>query len=404
LSYFAVINKIDSVKVILAFILTAFIVFNTKTNLAQVSDPFIQSIVGQVSYDTLQSKLLTLESFGRKQADDPALELTAEWLMNTYSAYGYTDIQTDPFTLFNYETRNIIITKQGTEFPDTYLIIDGHYDTKTGPGVNDNGSGVAIILEIARLLHDIPTRYSIKFINFTAEEYGMVGSSHYVNQVVIPQNMDIRLVYNIDEVGGVAGITNNTVVCERDESLPASNDTESWAFTDTLATLTGIYSNLEATISYAYGSDYVPFQTNGEIITGIFEDNYSPYAHTVNDTYANLDMDYVFEMAKLSAAAAMYFAQAIDTGTGILDIQPNAAVEVYPNPFTDYLTIHSADGSHPYQFLLYDETGNEILNTKAESTTIQTIITRDLKKGFYMYQVRDDNGMITECGKLIRLK
>lgn len=390
-------------KLISAVIISGFIVFNSKTNHAQVSDPFIQSIVSQVSYDTLQSKLLMLESFGRKEIDDPALELTAQWLMNTYASYGYTDIQTDPFTFSGSSTYNIIVTKQGTEFPDTYIIIDGHYDTKTGPGVNDNGSGVAIILEMARLLQDIPTRYSIKFINFSAEEYGMVGSSHYVSQVVIPQNMDIRLVYNIDEVGGVAGMVNDIVVCERDEASPASNNAESWAYTDTLATLTGIYSNLEPTISYAYGSDYVPFQTNGEIITGIFEDNYSPYAHTVNDTFENLDMDYVFEMAKLSVAAAMYFADAIDTGTGIADKQPVSAPEVYPNPFNDYLTIHSADGSQPYQFILYDETGNEILNTNAGSATIQTIVTRGLMKGFYMYQVRGENGFIMKSGKLIRM-
>ena len=297
------------------------LVFNLRIAPAQSFDPFIQSVVDQVSYDTLQSKLLMLESFGRKEIDDPALGYTAEWLMNTYSAYGYTDIQTDPFTLFGNPTYNIIVTKQGTLFPDKYMIIDGHYDTKTGPGVNDNGSGVAIILEIARLMKNIPTKYSIKFINFSAEEYGMVGSSHYVENVVIPQNMDIRLVYNIDEVGGVAGMVNDMVVCERDEAAPEYNNAESWAFTDTLATLTEIYSNLNPTISYAYGSDYVPFQYNGEIITGIFENNYSPYAHTVYDSLVNLDMDYVFEMAKISVAAGMYFAGAYDTGTGLITDQ-----------------------------------------------------------------------------------
>ncbi len=392
-------------KIVLAIIITGLLLFNLRIAPAQSFDPFIQSVVDQVSYDTLQSKLLMLESFGRKEIDDPALGFTAEWLMSTYSAYGYSDIQTDPFTLFGNPTYNIIVTKQGTLFPDKYIIIDGHYDTKTGPGVNDNGSGVAIILEIARLLKDIPTKYSIKFINFSAEEYGMVGSSHYVDNVVIPQNMDIRLVYNIDEVGGVAGMVNNVVVCERDETSPEYNNAESWAFTDTLATLAEIYSNLNPTISYAYGSDYVPFQYNGEIITGIFEDNYSPYAHTLHDSLVNLDMDYVFEMAKISVAAGMYFAGAYDTGTGFIsDPIANSIIDVHPNPFSDYLMVDLSFFPQDWVFILYDETGKEILNMNLDAEQPQVLSTHKLNRGFYMYQVRDNSGTLIKSGKLLKVR
>ncbi len=392
-------------KIVLAIIITGLLVFNLRIAPAQSFDPFIQSVVDQVSYDTLQSKLLMLESFGRKQIGDPALELTAEWLMNTYTAYGYTDIQTDPFALFGNSTYNIIVTKEGTMFPDEYLIIDGHYDTKTGPGVNDNGSGVAIILEIARLMKNIPTKYSIKFINFSAEEYGMVGSSHYVDNIVIPQNLDIRLVYNIDEVGGVAGMVNDVVVCERDETAPEYNNAESWAFTDTLATLSEIYSNLNPTISYAYGSDYVPFQYNGEIITGIFEDNYSPYAHTVHDSLVNLDVDYVFEMAKISVAAGMYFAGAYDTGTGFIsDPTENSTIDVHPNPFSDYLKVNLSFYPHDWLFILYDETGKEILSMDSDAEQPQILSTHKLNKGFYMYLVKDISGTIIKSGKLLKVR
>ena len=112
-------------KAILAAIFFLLLVFTLRPGFAQDYDPFIQSVVGQVSYDTLQAKLLTLESFGRKEIDDPALGYTAEWLIGNYASYGYTDIQTDSFSLFGYPTYNIIVTKQGTMFPDEYLIIDG---------------------------------------------------------------------------------------------------------------------------------------------------------------------------------------------------------------------------------------------------------------------------------------
>ena len=386
---------------VIIILLTGFLASN-KTS-GQVFDPFIQSMVGQVSFDTLYQNLSVLESFGRKQIADPALETTAQWLMAKYTGYGYADIQTDPFTLYNYPTYNIIVNKTGTEFPDTYVIIDGHYDTKTGPGINDNGSGVAIILEIARLLHNIPTRYSIKFINFSAEEYGLVGSGHYVENVVVPEEMDIRIVYNIDEVGGVAGMVNDIVVCERDESAPSYNNAESWAFTDTLVALTEIYSSLQPAISYAYGSDYVPFQTNGEIITGIFEDNYSPWAHTVHDSLCNLDMDYVFEMAKISVAAAMYFAGAYDTGTGIPGrLIDDSALQVFPNPFGSQLTVMN-NLNDDVQLLLMNETGECIYKSEWFNGSNQTISTRSLTSGLYFYQLINKQGVLLKTGKIVGL-
>ena len=77
---------------------------------------------------------------------------------------------------------------------------------------------MACILEMARVMQNVPTDYSVKFINFTGEEEGLNGSQHFVDAVVNATNpkMDIKLVFNIDEVGGVAGLTNNTITCERD--------------------------------------------------------------------------------------------------------------------------------------------------------------------------------------------
>lgn len=386
---------------VIIMMLTGFLSANKASS--QVFDPFIQSMVGQVSFDTLHQNLTMLESFGRKQITDPALETTAQWLMAKYSSLGYTGIETDPFLYNNHPTYNLIVTKIGTEFPDTYVIVDGHYDTKTGPGVNDNGSGVAIILEIARLLHSIPTRYSIKFINFSAEEYGLVGSEHYVENVVVPQEMDIRIVFNIDEVGGVAGLVNDVVVCERDESAPTYNNSESWAFTDTLVALTEIYSNLVPAISYAYGSDYVPFQTNGEIITGIFEDNYSPWAHTVHDSLCNLDMEYVHEMAKISVAAAMYYAGAYDTGTGVTDQPGNeSAFQVFPNPFTSQLNVTN-NLNEDVQLLLLNSNGYCIYKSEWLNSTTHAISTGSLQSGLYLYQLINKQGVILQSGKIVGL-
>lgn len=370
---------------------------------AQSWDVFIQSVVDQVSYTSIHTDLQTLESFGRKEIFDTALRYTGEWLIQAYEQMGYTDIVTDTFFFSGYECFNIIVTKQGTMFPDQYVIIDGHYDTRTGPGVNDNGSGVAIILEIARRMKDLPTLYSVRFINFSAEEYGLVGSSHYVQEVVIPSGMDIRVVFNIDEVGGVAGIPNDTIICERDESPPSYNNQVSWAFTDTLATITGLYSELATTISYAYGSDYVPFQTNGEIITGLYEYNNSPYPHTVHDSLANLDMDYVFEIAKASLASGMYFAGAYDSVSSngeSLDGFPFPLI--FPNPFTDVIRIDLKKIISLTAIELYNQTGDVVLRCNLPAQGYISLETTALKPGFYYYRILNENDNTIYCGKLIK--
>src|SRR5690554_1120761 len=172
--------------------------------------PFYNSLVENVDPDNIIDDLNTFENFGRKEPGTTAIENAKNWIIDRYQDLGYTDIETQDFRVRGQNTSNIIITKTGSVYANTFLIIDGHYDTVNGPGANDNGSGTVLLLEIARILKNVNTEYSIKFIHFSGEEAGLIGSEYYVNNTVVPENMDIKLVLNIDEVGGVAGMNNNT--------------------------------------------------------------------------------------------------------------------------------------------------------------------------------------------------
>ena len=282
------------------------VIFSYTVN-AQTFDTFYGSVVDDVSSTNILNDLIAFENFGVKEVGTTALTNAENWIVQRYQTLGYSNIELQEFTYFNGTSNNIIVTKTGTTYPNTFLIIDGHYDTINGPGANDNGSGTVLILEIARLLKDIDTEYSIKFIHFSGEEDGLIGSSYYVNNTVNPQNMDISLVFNIDEVGGVSGQTNDTIVCEEDRSSPPTNNAASTEATIQLANCIELYSNLNTEISFAYGSDYIPFENNGEVITGLFEKNESPYAHTPNDTLANMDVTYLTEVTKGSVGAALHF-------------------------------------------------------------------------------------------------
>jgi hypothetical protein len=272
--------------------------------------PGFQEIVDRVSVDSILATLQKLESLGEKASGTQALVETSNWLETRYESFGYSDITRQDFEFRSHALQNIIVTKAGTAVADKVLVIGGHYDTVRGPGVNDNGSGVAVMLEVARVLAKIDTDVSIRFVNFAAEEAGLGGSRAYVEEIVVPQEMDILLMLNIDEVGGVAGATNNTVTCERDQRSPAGNDAASAAYTDSLAALTRAYTPLNTRIDRAYGSDYLPFQSAGYVITGFYEANRSRYPHTPNDVLENMDPEYVTQIARATVAAVLHFARA----------------------------------------------------------------------------------------------
>lgn len=300
------------------FIIIVLLLSCWNTN-AQTFNQFYADIVAQSNYDTVINNLTTFENLGVKEIGTVELSNTKDWILGKYTDYGYTDVVEQDFSFIGATETNVIATKTGCKYPDQFIIIGAHYDTKNGTGTNDNGTGTVLLLEIARLLKDIQTEYSIKFIHFSLEENGLVGSQRYVDNVLIPQNLDVKLMFNIDEVGGVNGMTNNTIVCERDEGSPSSNNAQSAVITDELSVCVGLYSNLIAEISFAYSSDYMPFENNGEIITGFYEKNISPVNHTSNDFLINMDPAYFFEVTKAAIGASLHYAVAHNNSVNQID-------------------------------------------------------------------------------------
>ncbi|MGB0887265.1 MAG: M28 family peptidase [Vicingaceae bacterium] len=378
-------------------LLTVLILFIGLNSKAQSYNNFYGDIVNNYSADTVYKYLVEFESLGVKEHNTAALQNTLDWLIEKYTDYGYTDIQIDTFNYAAADDYNLIVTKQGSVYPNTYVIIDGHYDTRAGTGTNDNGTGISIILEVARLLQDINTEYSIKFINFSGEEDGLIGSTSYVNNVVVPTNMDIKIVFNIDEVGGINGIVNNTIVCERDQATPTVANAASYAYTDTLATCIELYSNLLTEISYAYSSDYMPFQAEEKVITGIYEKNESPYNHTPNDSLSRMDPGYVYEITQGTIGAALYFSAAREFAVGIdLPNSKESLIEVFPNPTKNNLIIDFKDLEiEETTIKIYTVLGELILTHKVKSKQ-EKLKLQHLTKGIYTLSVKSPNYYLTE--------
>lgn len=331
-----------------------------------------QNRVNEISQSNINTTLAEFANLGVKKTGSVSNNNTFVWLKNKYLSFGYTteEISENAFAYQGNSTRNLIVTKTGTTYPNTYVIVCGHYDTIAGPGVNDNGSGVSAILEMARILQEVPTEYSIKFINFSGEEQGLLGSENYVNTVVnsTSPKMDIKLVFNIDQVGGVAGETNNTITCERDLSSPSSNNAASNTITEQLMTCVGLYSPLQTNLSYAYGSDYVPFQANNEVITGFYEFNESSKPHSSGDTYANMDPVYLFNVTKAALGAVQHFSSADTSSLSTVDCPPEKMLEslkIYPNPADDFIQIEMINANlKNFSFTITDLSGRTLIQTK----------------------------------------
>ena len=353
--------------------------------------------MSNVSQTNITNDLTTFESFGIKDVGSTRLTNAQNWITARYTDLGYTNIELQPFTYSSGTSNNIIVTKIGTTYPNKFVIIDGHYDTINGPGTNDNGSGTVLLLEIARLLANVPTEYSIKFIHFSGEEDGLVGSNYYVNNTVIPQNLDIKLIFNIDEVGGVSGMTNNTIVCERDESsTPTTNNAQSDVVTNQLATCIELYSNLNTEISYAYASDYMPFEDNNEIITGLFEKNETPYAHGPNDLLVNMDPSYLFEVIKGSVGAALFFAEVDFNVLNTESFSIDSKISMYPNPSEGIIHIaFNSDLNESASFKVFDILGKQVFQ-KSISKQQTSINLSSLTTGVYLTVFEVGNNRTTK--------
>lgn len=102
-------------------------------------------------------------------------------------------------------SENVVAIKQGTESPDTVIIIGAHYDSRSedaynyAPGADDNASGVAGILEIARLLEKYGSKYTLEFVAFSAEEQGLYGSEHYAAEAKL-SGKNVKAMINFDMI------------------------------------------------------------------------------------------------------------------------------------------------------------------------------------------------------------
>lgn len=110
-------------------------------------------------------------TIGPRSYQDPTnLNAVEDFVSRRFASFGY-QVAEQPYQVEGFAARNIIAERRGTEQPDRVIVIGAHYDTVVGsPGADDNASGVAVLLELARLHAKTGFRKTVRFVAFTLEE------------------------------------------------------------------------------------------------------------------------------------------------------------------------------------------------------------------------------------------
>lgn len=342
--------------------------------------------------DSVYELLWQYEELGYKSVGTPGLRKTKDWITEKYESYGY-QVEYDTFDYQHKKLENIIVEKPGID-SNRWIIVCAHYDSYTNSkGVNDNGTGVIACLQIARIMRNIETQVGIRIINFTAEELGLVGSRHYVENYLDPKD-SIELVLNLDQLGGTAGADNSKIYCERDEhKTPSSNNYPSWRKTDTLANLIEIYSFLTPVISAAYASDYMPFQAFGYIITGLYQHSDYPFYHQSGDLLANMDTDATHQVVQGALAAVMHFSRHM-LPVSIEEFVHSDMIP-YPNPSEGIIHVSTERES---RISVLDQYGKVVAEPVLQGTSLDLT---ELPTGLYYVEFRSENEEIIRTKVII---
>ena len=112
-----------------------------------------------------------------------ALAAAATYVETELAALGY-QVASQPFEAAGQRFRNLEATLAGHERSDEVVVVGGHYDSVVGtPGADDNATGTAAVIELARLLRDVPLARTVRFVAFVNEEPPFFLTAHMGSRV-----------------------------------------------------------------------------------------------------------------------------------------------------------------------------------------------------------------------------
>ncbi len=142
----------------------------------------VPAIVGRLEPERYKAHIKGLSQFGDRMQGTQRNRDAINWLERELRSFGYTNVERHRFMSGGGPLENVYATKTGTAVPGEMYIVSAHMDGRGGGDASDDdASGCAIVLELARVLGmvDVRTNRSVRFIFWNNEEFGMDGSGTY---------------------------------------------------------------------------------------------------------------------------------------------------------------------------------------------------------------------------------
>ncbi|MBD3400956.1 MAG: M28 family peptidase [Candidatus Coatesbacteria bacterium] len=308
--------------------------------------------------------------------------------------------------------QNVIAERPGSVDPEWLVYLTAHYDSIStdsdpyvlAPGANDNGSGVAALLEAARVTAGVETERTLRWGLFTGEELGLRGSSYHVNNVVRAGDP-------------VAGVLNVDMVvwsdpADEQEDLDLIHDEASTWLAGLLQRACDDYgAGMPGTLfidQEFYRSDHAPFWIVGYQALLAIEDKHVPYPyyHTSRDDYETIQGCFGLTRQVTRAVVAAALSLAGGTGGWLGDLETAYA---YPNPYrpTEHDHLRFVGLRPGCEVTLYDLSGAEVYTATATGTWLDwdgaNTGGREVAPGVYLYVLRAPAGDVVR-GKLTLIR
>lgn len=343
------------------------LVFFALTSVAEAQqssiDSEIRKMLSEISADRLEGDVRKLVSFGTRNTnssqDDPVRGIGAarDWLYEEFKRIsaecgGCLEVEKQTFLQPQapripkpINLTNVIATLRGTTDPDRIYLVSGHYDSMCGnpsdgecdaPGANDDASGTAAVLELARVMSKRKFDATIVFMAVSGEEQGLLGAAYYAQQA-LEKKLNIEAMITNDIIGGVTtfkdaanretmrvfseGVPSNETPAEANvrRGTGGENDSQARQLARFIQETGEIYSpDFRVMIiyrrdRYLRGGDHIPFLERGFSAVRFSETN-EDYDHqhqnvrvedgkVFGDLPEFVDYDYVAKVTKVNLAS-----------------------------------------------------------------------------------------------------
>jgi len=381
---------------------------------AQTSDLTLREVLNFINKDSLNRTVQDMQNFESRLCTKTIGQnrKVAQYLADRLKVYGIENAHIDSFYVSGYNwlageyaqyMYNVLGTLQGTGGSDSTVIIGAHLDaisyddawilTANAPGADDNATGCAVMIEMARVMYEknIKPFHNIDFMAYDAEEIGLLGA-HYDAEKRSTANDNIIVMLNNDMVGNqpkdeiwkvsLRWYTNSLDITEKAEQA-----------LNTYTTVIPVRSNA----SNSTGSDsYAYFMKNYKVNFAI-EQYFSPHYHSEYDLTENLNFEYCREIAKMNFVLLDYY-----SGINLpLSIKSDGkgfeqCIDVFPNPATEVIRIHNLNDVVISRIEIVDITGR-IMFTDSNPKQQQNIIyVRDLSNGVYFLRIHTNKSVVNK--------